>query len=114
MKLNRTITPLTGLVVMLVANLLLCWYPVYYLKQHHSPGDKPDVTFFAGFLAFTILIATLLLVPLAMIKVWLQSHNLTHEKRKKNLTAALLMSLVMLAPICYFLFVAIKLRIEMR
>ncbi len=113
MKLNRVINPLSGLAVMLFANVLLCWYPLYLLK-HHTPGDKPDASIFVFLMAFTMILATLLFAPLAMIKVWLHSQNLTREKRKKTFTAALLMSLVMLAPICYLICLAVKARIETR
>ena len=46
---------------------------------------------------------SLLLVLLAMLKVWLHSRNLVFPKRIKTLTAALMMSLVMLAPVCYWI-----------
>ena len=109
MQLNRTVNPLSGLAVMLIANLLLCWYPLYQLRNY-VPGDKPDASVLAVIIALSLTLATLLLVPLAMLKVWLHSRNLAYPKRIKTLTAALMMSLVMLAPVCYWIALFIRAR----
>jgi hypothetical protein len=102
MQINRTVNPLSGLAVMLVANLLLCWYPLYQLRNY-VPGDKPDASVVAVVIALALTLATLLLVPLAMLKVWLHCRSLAHSKRIKTLTAALVMSLVMVVPVCYWI-----------
>lgn len=109
MQSNRTVNPLSGLAVMLAANLLLCWYPLYQLRNY-VPGDKPDASVPAVVIALALTLATLLLVPLAMLKVWQHSSNLAHSKRTKTLAAALIMSVVMLLPVCYWIGWLIKIR----
>ena len=109
MQTSRTVNPLSGLAVMLVANLLLCWYPLYQLRNY-VPGDKPDASVVAVVIALALTLATLLLVPVVLLKVWLHSSSLAHSKRIKTLTAALIMSLVMLAPVCYWIAWLIRVR----
>ena len=86
---------------MLAANLLLCCYPLYQLRNH-VPGDKPDFSIIVVIIAFALALVNLLLVPLALIKTWLHCRDFPHPRRLKMLLGALLMSLIILAPVVYW------------
>jgi hypothetical protein len=97
----QKISPLAGLAVMFLANVLLCWYPLYQLTNYPA-ADKPDASVIAAIIALALTLATLLLLPYLGMKIWLHSKSLVRPKRTRTLVAALLMSLVSLAPLWYW------------
>src|SRR5215468_5740473 len=98
----RKISPLAGLAVMFLANVLLCWYPLYQITNYPA-GDKPDARVAAAIIALSLTLATLLLLPYLGVKIWLHSKSLVRPKRTRTLVAALLMSLVSLGPLWYWI-----------
>ena len=110
--LNRKVNPLIGLAVMLIANLLLCYYPLYQLRNYPAADHKPDASVPAVIIAFSLTLAALLLVPIAMFKAWGYSRSFTYPKRVRTLVAALLMSVASLAPVCYWVALFIRVRNE--
>jgi len=109
MLLARKANPLIGLAVMLIANILLCWYPLYQLRNYPA-ADKPDAAVGAFIIAFALTLVTVLLVPLAMLKVWTYCQEVPPPNRRRILAAAILMSLAMLAPLSYWVAFFIRVR----
>jgi hypothetical protein len=93
---------------MFLANVLLCWYPLYQLTNY--PAGDTDASVAAAIIALSLTLATLLLLPYVGMKIWLHCRSLVPPKRTRVLVAALLMSLVSLAPLWYWIRLFAKVR----
>jgi hypothetical protein len=105
----RKANPLYGLAVMLFANILLCWYPLYQLRNY-PVDERPDTSVIAFILAFALSLVTVLMLPLGLIKTWVYCHEVAPPKRTRMLMAAAVMSLAMVAPLSYWVAFFIRVR----
>ncbi len=108
MLLQQKIHPQVALVLMLLWNALFCWYPFYVVKTS-PPFDKVEGVF-TIILGLCVGIATWLLAPVALVKVWRRSVSLQPAKRTRTRLSAVLMFFGILSPIWIWAAILIRAR----
>jgi hypothetical protein len=81
---------------MLLWNILFCWYP-FYVTRTSPPFDKGEGVF-TMVVGLCIGIASWVLAPIAVVKVWRRSSGLETAKKTRTRVAAVLMFVGIVSP----------------